>query len=103
MSNVAAPLCPASDSHHPHCVLVPCTTLRFIASRSGACAAPGTPMNLCSTANEQLYPLPRGPSSGGPSKDVCFSMIEGDFQVPQWLWHRQTGMHRIIYGITVID
>lgn len=45
----------------------------------------GTPRSLCSGGNgrtdEQLFPLPRGPSFGNSAKDVCFTMIEGDFQV----------------------
>ncbi|DBB12105.1 TPA: hypothetical protein ACH3X3_006216 [Trebouxia sp. C0006] len=52
----------------------------------------GTPQRLCSNhdgsrssgsamAEERLYPLPRGPPCADPCKDVCFSLVEGDFQV----------------------
>ena len=48
----------------------------------------GTPSRLCSNhsggkssspAEEQLYPSPRCPA--GQCKDICFSLVEGDFQV----------------------
>ena len=50
----------------------------------------GTPQSLCSdcsgskssSADEHLFPVPRSPPCDGPCRDVCFSLIEGDFQVP---------------------
>ena len=51
----------------------------------------GAPQGMCSnhsgssgksSADEQLFPLPRSPQCDGPCRDVCFSLIEGDFQVP---------------------
>ena len=50
----------------------------------------GVPQRMCSnhngsssrsSAEEQLFPLPRSPPCDGPCSDVCFSLIEGDFQV----------------------
>lgn len=50
----------------------------------------GAPQRMCSnhngsssrsSADEQLFPLPRSPPCDGPCRDVCFSLIEGDFQV----------------------
>ena len=53
----------------------------------------GAPQRLCSnhhgssstsSADEQLFPLPRAPPCDGTCRDVCFSLIEGDFQVSLW-------------------
>ena len=50
----------------------------------------GAPQRMCSnhsgssgrsSADEQLFPLPRSPPCDAPCRDVCFSLIEGDFQV----------------------
>ena len=86
-------VCTVKHSQRPTCNFTACTisvsplksseSYNWAGSRACAYLAAGTPQNLCSGSrtDEQLYPLPRGPSSGCPSKDVCFSMIEGDFQV----------------------
>ncbi|DBA89699.1 TPA: hypothetical protein ACH3X2_004589 [Trebouxia sp. C0005] len=60
----------------------------------------GTPQRLCSNhdggrssamAEERLYPLPRAPPCVGPCKDVCFSLVEGDFQAFRGIWRMQQG------------
>lgn len=59
----------------------------------------GTPQRLCSdctgssssSADERLFPMPRSPPCDGPCRDVCFSLVEGDFQVP---W----GIFAILFG-----
>ncbi|KAL0024077.1 hypothetical protein WJX79_004144 [Trebouxia sp. C0005] len=42
-------------------------------------------------AEERLYPLPRAPPCVGPCKDVCFSLVEGDFQAFRGIWRMQQG------------
>lgn len=58
----------------------------------------GTPSRLCSNhsggkssspAEEQLYPSPRCPA--GQCKDICFSLVEGDFQAFRGIWRMQEG------------
>lgn len=59
----------------------------------------GTPQRLCrndtgsssTSADERLFPMPRSPPCDGPCRDVCFSLVEGDFQVP-------CGIFAILFG-----
>ncbi|KAL3159087.1 hypothetical protein ABBQ32_011085 [Trebouxia sp. C0010 RCD-2024] len=74
----------------------------------------GTPQRLCrndtgsssTSADERLFPMPRSPPCDGPCRDVCFSLVEGDFQAFQGIWRMQQGQQgmdscRLSYALFV--